>query len=67
MGAKPKAIMVSALWREYRKPWALTLPHSAPSMAINTGSGLTLRAQMPSSSRSFCESNNERKPHKVYL
>jgi hypothetical protein len=25
MGAKPKAIMVSALWREYRKPWALTL------------------------------------------
>src|SRR6516225_8120912 len=33
------------------KPCALTLPHKAPSVAISTGSGLTLRAEMPSSSR----------------
>ena len=34
-----------------RKPWAWTLPHSAPSVAISTGSGLTFRAAMPSFSR----------------
>jgi alcohol dehydrogenase, propanol-preferring len=30
---------------------ALTLPHSAPSVAISTGSGLTFRAVIPSASR----------------
>src|SRR5882672_3285763 len=34
-----------------RKPWALTLPHKAPSVATVTGSGLTVRAEMPSRSR----------------
>ena len=34
-----------------RKPCALTLPHKAPSVAIRTGSGVTLSAEMPSRSR----------------
>ena len=32
-------------------PWALTLPQTAPSVAILTGSGVTVRPAMPSRSR----------------
>src|SRR5271169_4557132 len=34
-----------------QKAGAWTLPHSAPSVAISTGSGLTFKAAMPSFSR----------------
>src|SRR5579859_1725239 len=36
----------------HRKPCAATAPHSAPSVAMRTGSGVTNRSAIPSCSRS---------------